>query len=84
MASAAGASRGPRPATGWLLTWERAGRTERLPLDRPLRIGRDPELEVVLADPTVSRSHAVVSLVDGRPVVDASASRNGVRVDGAE
>ena len=82
---AAGGARAPRPArpaTHWLLTWEHEGRTERLPLGRPLRIGRDPGLEVVLADPTVSRAHAVVSLVEGRPVVDASASRNGVVVDG--
>ena len=54
-----------------------------MPLEHPLRIGRDPACDVVLADPTVSRQHALVSLVAGRPFVDASASRNGIRVERA-
>ncbi|MGA3058580.1 MAG: FHA domain-containing protein [Candidatus Limnocylindrales bacterium] len=50
-------------------------------MDRPLRIGRDPGCDVVLADPTVSRRHAVVSVPGGQPFVDASTSTNGIQLD---
>jgi hypothetical protein len=63
------------------LDWERAGVRSRLPLDRPLTIGRDAVCDVRLPDPTVSRRHAVVSISAGQPVVDATGSTNGIRMD---
>jgi hypothetical protein len=63
------------------LEWERAGFTSRLPLDRPLTIGRDAAADVRLPDPTVSRRHAVVSIVAGQPLVDATGSTNGIQFD---
>jgi hypothetical protein len=72
---------GAREATGLWLEWERAGLRLRLPLNRPLVIGRDPSSNVCLADPTVSRRHAVVSLVAGQPFVDATSSTNGITLD---
>jgi hypothetical protein len=50
----------------------------------PVTIGRGPECEVVLFDPSVSRAHARVETdPEGRLVLRDLASRNGVRV-GAE
>lgn len=71
----------PRSVSGFWLEWERAGARSRLPLDRPLRIGRDPGCDVVLADPTVSRRHAVVSVSGGQALVDAGSSTNGIQLD---
>jgi hypothetical protein len=68
-------------ATGWWLEWEQGGVRSRLPLDRPRWIGRDPTVDVRLRDATVSRRHAVVSVVAGQIVVDASTSTNGVQLD---
>ena len=76
-----GATRGAGVATGLWLEWERAGSRSRLPLDRPLTIGRDAAADVRLAEPTVSRRHAVVSLVNGQLVVDATGSTNGISLD---
>lgn len=72
---------GARATTGLWLEWERAGIHSRLPLDRPLTIGRDPASDICLAEATVSRRHALVSLVAGQPFVDASASTNGIELD---
>ena len=63
------------------LEWERAGSRSRLPLTRPLTIGRDAASDVCLTDPMVYRSHAIVSIVAGRPHVDASTSTNGIALD---
>jgi Inner membrane component of T3SS, cytoplasmic domain len=71
----------PRSVSGYWLEWEQGGIRSRLPLDRPLRIGRDPGCDVVLADPTVSRRHAVVSVSSGQPLVDAGSSTNGIQLD---
>jgi hypothetical protein len=67
--------------TGWWLEWEQSGARSRLPLDRPRWIGRDPTADVRLRDATVSRRHAVVSVVAGQIVVDASTSTNGIQLD---
>jgi hypothetical protein len=69
--------------TRWWLEWEQAGVRSRLPLDRPRWIGRDSSVDVRLRDATVSRRHAVVSVVAGQIVVDASTSTNGVQLDRA-
>ena len=68
-------------STGLWLEWERSGVRSRLPLDRPLVIGRDAGSDIRLADPTVSRRHAVVSIVAGQIVVDATGSTNGIQLD---
>jgi hypothetical protein len=52
--------------------------------DRPVRIGRLPECELVLADPNVSRRHAEVRPADGgRFAVSDLGSTNGTKVNGA-
>jgi hypothetical protein len=68
-------------SSGFWLEWEQAGVRSRLPLSRPLTIGRDASCDVRLAEPTVSRRHAVVSIVGGSPFVDASTSTNGITLD---
>jgi len=58
------------------------GRTMTIPLDRfPFHIGRGPENEIVLWDPSVSRQHASIRRTpEGIDVVD-NESRNGVYVN---
>jgi FHA domain/FhaA, N-terminal domain len=46
------------------------------------RIGRSEESEIVLVDPSVSRSHAVVEICGGEPVVRDVGSTNGTYVNG--
>ena len=48
----------------------------------PLVIGRAPEVDIVLADPSVSRRHAQLRAYDGAWWVDDLGSANGVRIDG--
>jgi pSer/pThr/pTyr-binding forkhead associated (FHA) protein len=67
--------------SGLWLEWERAGMRSRLPLSRPLTIGRDAASDVCLTEPTVSRRHAIVSVVGDRPQVNASTSTNGIVLD---
>lgn len=64
-------------AAPWL-EWQGSGGSTRRPLDRPLGIGRDPLNDICLPELSVSRRHAVVSLVGGQIVVDASSSQNGI------
>jgi hypothetical protein len=75
---------GPGPGVGgtclWL-EWEHRGVRARLPLIRPLVIGRHAGSDVCLPDPTVSRRHAVVSPVGGRVQVDAAGSTNGIGLE---
>jgi putative peptide zinc metalloprotease protein len=56
---------------------------ERVPLDRPLTIGRAPASELRLQDPSVSRMHALIEL-DGEhaPVIRDAGSSYGTYVDG--
>ncbi|HSW42277.1 MAG TPA: FHA domain-containing protein, partial [Patescibacteria group bacterium] len=49
---------------------------------RPLTIGRATDVELVLADPLVSRRHARLSSRAGRLVVGDLGSTNGTRVNG--
>ncbi|WP_433613070.1 FHA domain-containing protein [Prescottella agglutinans] len=46
-----------------------------------VRIGRDPQLEITIVDPVVSREHARLSWDEGWQLVD-SGSKNGIYVDG--
>ncbi|MGA1077767.1 MAG: FHA domain-containing protein [Nitriliruptoraceae bacterium] len=55
----------------------------RYPLVEPEpRIGRHPDAHVFLDDVTVSRRHALVTLVDGSVVLTDQASLNGTYVGG--
>jgi putative peptide zinc metalloprotease protein len=56
---------------------------QRVPLDRPLTIGRAPSCELRLEDPSVSRLHAMIELDgdDGRLIRDAGSSY-GTYVEG--
>jgi DNA-binding response OmpR family regulator len=69
---------------GWWLEWDRQGRLERAAIEGTLRVGRGSAMDVVLDDPYVSRSHCTISLVDGKPFVDARHSLNRVSVGGRE
>lgn len=70
--------------TGWWLEWHAGGQTRRVPLDRPLRIGRAAGADIVLDDPYASREHCTIDVVDGRPLVDARGSLNHVRIAGTD
>lgn len=66
-----------------------AGRTSRLPFlslpgpDQPvLVLGRDRDCDVVLADLTVSRRHAVLRMFGDRWFLDDLGSMNGTRLNG--
>lgn len=48
-----------------------------------LLIGRAPSCDIVLADQTVSRRHALLLFRDGTWIVRDTGSRNGVTVNGA-
>jgi hypothetical protein len=52
------------------------------PLEGELSVGRGKGVNVVLADPSVSRRHATIALVDGLPVVRDLGSTNGTFVNG--
>ena len=45
-------------------------------------IGRDPDCDVYLDDPRVSREHAALRVVDGTWVLEDLSSRNGTWLDG--
>jgi pSer/pThr/pTyr-binding forkhead associated (FHA) protein len=49
----------------------------------PLIVGRGDDAQVALADPQVSRRHAVVRAVDGALEIEDSGSANGTFVNGS-
>lgn len=53
------------------------------PLSSVVRIGRDLDNDIVLADPTISSRHAVLTRRDGAWWIEDLGSRNGVEVNGA-
>jgi hypothetical protein len=55
---------------------------ERFRLEGDLVVGRAKESEVALTDPSVSRRHASIVLVNGVPMVRDLGSRNGTFVNG--
>ena len=55
----------------------------KVPLDRQVRIGRSPDLELVIADDFVSTSHAQIVPAPGGPVLEDLASTNGTLVNGS-
>ena len=65
------------------LRWAVQGRDEILPLAADeLRIGRGTENEIVLADFSVSRRHAVVRNESGSWFIQDLMSTNGVQLNG--
>lgn len=54
----------------------------RIPLDGRVRIGRSPELELVIADDFVSTLHAQILPAPGGPVLEDLDSTNGTLVGG--
>jgi putative peptide zinc metalloprotease protein len=55
---------------------------ERVPVDRPLVIGRGPASELRLEDPSVSRTHAEISVDHDGPSISDAGSSFGTFVDG--
>jgi Nif-specific regulatory protein len=53
-----------------------------IPIERTIRIGRDPAAELALIDRQVSRHHAVLSCEAGVWTVSDLGSRHGMRVNG--
>ena len=53
-----------------------------LPRGGSLVVGRDPAADVPIADLTVSRLHARITIDDEGPCVEELGSRNGTSVDG--
>ena len=47
-----------------------------------LRIGRMPDNEIPIDEPSVSRRHAIITLVDGSSILTDQGSRNGTTVNG--
>jgi len=58
------------------------GAGSRFQLDGETRIGRHPEADILLDDVTVSRRHALVTIVDDHAVLTDQASLNGTYVAG--
>jgi pSer/pThr/pTyr-binding forkhead associated (FHA) protein len=58
------------------------GSGSRYHLDDETRIGRHPEAHILLDDVTVSRRHALVTIVDQHAVLTDQASLNGTYVAG--
>ena len=52
--------------------------------NRVLKIGRDSQCQVILDDPQVSRNHAEIVWIDGKPVLRDLGSTNGVCVNGTK
>jgi pSer/pThr/pTyr-binding forkhead associated (FHA) protein len=50
--------------------------------DRPLIIGREPDCDLIIADPAVSKRHAQLLVVDGQYMIRDQNSHNGTFVDG--
>jgi len=54
----------------------------RIPLDALVRIGRSPDLELVIADDFVSTTHARIVPAAGGPVLEDLGSTNGTLIGG--
>jgi pSer/pThr/pTyr-binding forkhead associated (FHA) protein len=63
---------------------EGAGAGTLIPLDRPLVIGRDPDVDFPLRDTQASRRHVLVAPENGDAVLEDLGSTNGTFVDNNE
>ncbi len=71
-----------RPVTAQLQMMEDGKVTQKIMIDKNLRIGRSPANDIVLHDAKVSRQHAEVQIVGGRFVIVDLESSNGTFVGG--
>ncbi len=73
----------PKPQPG-LVIQQRSGQVQQIPLgEKPLKIGRNPDNDIVIADPVVSGRHAeILSHGGGRFSIEDLESRNGLTVRG--
>ena len=65
-----------------MITGARAGTHVVLSTDRPTKIGRGLECDIVLSDPLASRIHAIVEFNEGLWWIRDSTSRNGTFLNG--
>jgi len=65
-----------------MISGARAGAHVVLPTDRPTRIGRGLDCDIVLSDPLASRVHAIVQFSDGLWWIRDATSRNGTYLNG--
>ena len=68
--------------TAWVLVVLRHGAIEEhaLPVDRPLRVGREEGVEIRINHRSISRVHASIEIVDGEVRVTDLESRNGTTI----
>jgi two-component system alkaline phosphatase synthesis response regulator PhoP len=66
----------------YLLVEEGPIRKKVFPIIKELSIGREEGNDIQLLDPSISKQHALVYMVEGRPVVKDLASLNGTFVNG--
>ncbi len=64
------------------LSLQSPGERRQWPIDSPVLVGRDTDCDVVLADPTVSRQHAILEPDDQAWRLKDLGSNNGTFVDG--
>jgi pSer/pThr/pTyr-binding forkhead associated (FHA) protein len=57
-------------------------REKLIPLQAVVAIGRDPENDVLLADRSISKRHALMRLVGGEYVIEDLGSLNGIFING--
>ncbi len=69
-------------ASGPAIRIHQGGKSRAVTLHEGLTIGRDSSADLVIADPTVSRRHAVIHLDDEAVTVEDLRSANGTRIDG--
>ena len=72
------------PGSDWWLETVTDGEARRTPVRGQVHVGRSAAMDVVLADPYVSRSHCTVTVEGERLLVDARGSSNHVRIGGRE
>jgi CheY-like chemotaxis protein/pSer/pThr/pTyr-binding forkhead associated (FHA) protein len=65
----------------YLVVEEGLLREKLIPIADRLTVGRDEDNDIRLSDPSVSKHHAVVRVVKGRPVVEDLGSRNGTFIN---
>jgi DNA-binding NtrC family response regulator len=67
-----------------LLVVSGPAQSTRIPLDRPILLGRDTRSRIPFDDERVSRHHALVDYIDQRPILRDLGSKNGTFVNGNE
>ena len=76
-------ARGERPLAFAVTAGPPELRGLKVALDRAVRIGREPDLELVIADDFVSTRHAQVVPTANGPVLEDLGSTNGTVLNGA-